>query len=198
MIPDREREEWSTKEGCCWIEAAPLARLNELLLLLLAELTVDDFKISKTGSEGIDLLCLMLLLLLLRGQRGKLKSSFLETLVGSTDLDSFTQITHLDSESQFSTTFHTLEWVYYQSSERINVRTIYHKVAQSLFFDANSSSHPSLSFSVCSVKERELRILFLGLDNAGKTTILKRINGEPIDTISPTLGFNIKTLLHNG
>lgn len=35
-----------------------------------------------------------------------------------------------------------------------------------------------------------------GLDNAGKTTILKRINGEPIDTISPTLGFNIKTLQH--
>jgi hypothetical protein len=35
-----------------------------------------------------------------------------------------------------------------------------------------------------------------GLDNAGKTTILKRINGEPIDTISPTLGFNIKTLEH--
>lgn len=37
-----------------------------------------------------------------------------------------------------------------------------------------------------------------GLDNAGKTTILKRFNGEPIDTISPTLGFNIKTLEHNG
>ena len=36
-----------------------------------------------------------------------------------------------------------------------------------------------------------------GLDNAGKTTILKRINGEPIDTISPTLGFNIKTLEHD-
>lgn len=35
-----------------------------------------------------------------------------------------------------------------------------------------------------------------GLDNAGKTTILKRFNGEPIDTISPTLGFNIKTLEH--
>lgn len=39
---------------------------------------------------------------------------------------------------------------------------------------------------------------FRGLDNAGKTTILKRFNGEPIDTISPTLGFNIKTLEHNG
>lgn len=40
--------------------------------------------------------------------------------------------------------------------------------------------------------------IFSGLDNAGKTTILKRINGEPIDTISPTLGFNIKTLEHRG
>ncbi|KAL1928745.1 hypothetical protein VTP01DRAFT_2531 [Rhizomucor pusillus] len=47
-------------------------------------------------------------------------------------------------------------------------------------------------------KEREMRILMLGLDNAGKTTILKRINGEPIDTISPTLGFNIKTFEHDG
>ncbi|KAG2217903.1 hypothetical protein INT45_008653 [Circinella minor] len=46
-------------------------------------------------------------------------------------------------------------------------------------------------------KEKEIRILMLGLDNAGKTTILKRINGEPIDTISPTLGFNIKTLQHD-
>jgi len=34
----------------------------------------------------------------------------------------------------------------------------------------------------------------LGLDNAGKTTILKKVNGEDIDTIEPTLGFNIKTL----
>ncbi|XP_026461451.1 ADP-ribosylation factor-like protein 2 [Ctenocephalides felis] len=45
-------------------------------------------------------------------------------------------------------------------------------------------------------KEKEMRILMLGLDNAGKTTILKRFNGEAIDTISPTLGFNIKTLDH--
>ncbi|CAH1111239.1 unnamed protein product [Psylliodes chrysocephalus] len=47
-------------------------------------------------------------------------------------------------------------------------------------------------------KEKEMRILLLGLDNAGKTTILKRFNGEPINTISPTLGFNIKTLEHKG
>uniref|UniRef100_A0A5F9CZC3 ADP ribosylation factor like GTPase 2 n=1 Tax=Oryctolagus cuniculus TaxID=9986 RepID=A0A5F9CZC3_RABIT len=37
-----------------------------------------------------------------------------------------------------------------------------------------------------------------GLDNAGKTTILKKFNGEDVDTISPTLGFNIKTLEHRG
>ncbi|KAJ1977079.1 ADP-ribosylation factor-like protein 2 [Dimargaris verticillata] len=45
-------------------------------------------------------------------------------------------------------------------------------------------------------KEREMRLLVLGLDNAGKTTILKKLNGDPIDTISPTLGFNIITLVH--
>ncbi|XP_037091774.1 ADP-ribosylation factor-like protein 2 [Pollicipes pollicipes] len=47
-------------------------------------------------------------------------------------------------------------------------------------------------------KEKEVRILMLGLDNAGKTTIMKRFNGEDITTISPTLGFNIQTLEHKG
>ena len=47
----------------------------------------------------------------------------------------------------------------------------------------------------------QLSIIFLdklnrGLDNAGKTTILKKFNGEDISTIEPTLGFNIKTLEH--
>eukprot|EP01029_Cantina_marsupialis_P027002 TRINITY_DN7409_c0_g2_i1.p1 TRINITY_DN7409_c0_g2~~TRINITY_DN7409_c0_g2_i1.p1 ORF type:complete len:187 (-),score=58.10 TRINITY_DN7409_c0_g2_i1:286-846(-) len=45
-------------------------------------------------------------------------------------------------------------------------------------------------------KEKEMRLLMVGLDNAGKTTILKKFNGEDIDKISPTLGFNIKTLDH--
>eukprot|EP00055_Hartaetosiga_balthica_P011597 m.53263 g.53263 ORF g.53263 m.53263 type:complete len:228 (-) comp7657_c0_seq3:1515-2198(-) len=47
-------------------------------------------------------------------------------------------------------------------------------------------------------KEKELRILILGLDNAGKTTILRKFNGDDIDEIMPTLGFNIKTLEHRG
>ncbi|KAM0136430.1 hypothetical protein ACHAPC_005392 [Botrytis cinerea] len=37
-----------------------------------------------------------------------------------------------------------------------------------------------------------------GLDNAGKTTIVKRIMGEDVNTVSPTLGFIIKTIEHSG
>jgi ADP-ribosylation factor-like protein 2 len=37
-----------------------------------------------------------------------------------------------------------------------------------------------------------------GLDNAGKTTILKKFMGEDINSISPTLGFNIQTLEYCG
>nr|ACO11606.1 ADP-ribosylation factor-like protein 2 [Caligus rogercresseyi] len=47
-------------------------------------------------------------------------------------------------------------------------------------------------------KEKELRFLILGLDNAGKTTLLKKFNGESIDSISPTLGFRIQTLEFKG
>ncbi len=47
-------------------------------------------------------------------------------------------------------------------------------------------------------RERELRILVLGLDNAGKTTIVKKLKGERVDTISPTLGFDISTMAFGG
>ena len=43
--------------------------------------------------------------------------------------------------------------------------------------------------------EREARILVLGLDNSGKTTILKKLSGEDIQHITPTQGFNIKSLV---
>ncbi|KAF6256133.1 ARF-like GTPase [Scenedesmus sp. NREL 46B-D3] len=46
--------------------------------------------------------------------------------------------------------------------------------------------------------EGEARILVLGLDNAGKTTILKKLSDEDISTIMPTQGFNIKSLMHDG
>ena len=47
-------------------------------------------------------------------------------------------------------------------------------------------------------KEQEVRLLILGLDNAGKTTVMKKISGEDIHEISPTVGFNIKSLEYKG
>lgn len=41
-------------------------------------------------------------------------------------------------------------------------------------------------------------MLVLGLDNSGKTTILKKLSDEDISTIMPTQGFNIKSLMHDG
>lgn len=46
--------------------------------------------------------------------------------------------------------------------------------------------------------QREVRILLLGLDNAGKTSILKKLSDEEITHIMPTQGFNIKSLVQEG
>lgn len=41
---------------------------------------------------------------------------------------------------------------------------------------------------------REIRMCVLGLDNSGKTTILKALSHEEIQNVMPTQGFNVKTL----
>ena len=46
--------------------------------------------------------------------------------------------------------------------------------------------------------DKEARILVLGLDNAGKTTILKKLSEEDLSTIMPTQGFNVKSLQQDG
>lgn len=46
--------------------------------------------------------------------------------------------------------------------------------------------------------DEEMRILTLGLDNAGKTTILKSLASEDISQITPTRGFNIKSVQSQG
>ncbi|KAB2571434.1 ADP-ribosylation factor-like protein 2 [Lasiodiplodia hormozganensis] len=48
------------------------------------------------------------------------------------------------------------------------------------------------------LKDKEMRILMLGLDNAGKTTIVKKIMNEDVNSVSPTLGFIIKTIEYEG
>lgn len=44
--------------------------------------------------------------------------------------------------------------------------------------------------------ESEARLIVLGLDNSGKTTILKKLSDEDILHVMPTQGFNIKSLKH--
>ncbi|KAK7477888.1 hypothetical protein BaRGS_00030884 [Batillaria attramentaria] len=46
--------------------------------------------------------------------------------------------------------------------------------------------------------DKELRILLLGLDNSGKTTMLKYLASEDISHITPTQGFNIKSVQSAG
>jgi len=42
--------------------------------------------------------------------------------------------------------------------------------------------------------ETELRVLLLGLDNAGKTSVMRRLSDEEIENIMPTQGFNVKSI----
>ncbi|XP_001607954.2 ADP-ribosylation factor-like protein 3 [Nasonia vitripennis] len=46
--------------------------------------------------------------------------------------------------------------------------------------------------------DKELRLLLLGLDNAGKTTILRCLANEDITQVTPTQGFNIKSVHSEG
>lgn len=42
--------------------------------------------------------------------------------------------------------------------------------------------------------EKDARLVILGLDNAGKTTILKKVANEDITHVMPSQGFNVKSL----
>lgn len=46
--------------------------------------------------------------------------------------------------------------------------------------------------------EKEVRILLLGLDNSGKTTLLKQLASEEVTQVTPTAGFNIKSVAADG
>ena len=65
--------------------------------------------------------------------------------------------------------------------------------------ERNSDSHfGTFSIDIFYINKYEPHIHIQGLDNAGKTTILNKMNGEDITKIAPTLGFNIKTLSFKG
>ena len=46
------------------------------------------------------------------------------------------------------------------------------------------------------VSKNEMRVLLLGLDSAGKTSILFRLKVDELVTTIPTLGFNVETFHH--
>ncbi|ODV83470.1 hypothetical protein CANARDRAFT_9531 [[Candida] arabinofermentans NRRL YB-2248] len=46
------------------------------------------------------------------------------------------------------------------------------------------------------LKDKEVRILMLGLDNSGKTTIVKNLLHKDPKETSPTMGFNIETVTY--
>merc|ERR1711931_163992 len=56
----------------------------------------------------------------------------------------------------------------------------------------------SLLKSLRAKEPKDCRILLLGLDNAGKTTILKQLSSEDITQVTPTQGFNIKSVQSSG
>ncbi|XP_045611276.1 ADP-ribosylation factor-like protein 3 [Procambarus clarkii] len=56
----------------------------------------------------------------------------------------------------------------------------------------------SLLRKLKSTPDQDLRILLLGLDNAGKTTLLKKLASEDITQTTPTQGFNIKSVQSDG
>lgn len=47
-------------------------------------------------------------------------------------------------------------------------------------------------------KEKQIRVLLLGLDNAGKSTLVASAMNQNLNDVHPTLGFAIETLQRNG
>merc|ERR1711862_1006754 len=66
------------------------------------------------------------------------------------------------------------------------------------------TDHPLFEMGLLSIvkgqkrEDKEARLLMLGLDNAGKTTVLKKMASEDISQIQPTQGFNVKSVIHDG
>jgi ADP-ribosylation factor-like protein 1 len=70
---------------------------------------------------------------------------------------------------------------------------LFSKAFSALFGVRSSFVHLPMYLS-CVRQSKEVRILILGLDNAGKTTILYRLQAAEIETTIPTIGFNVETL----
>lgn len=57
---------------------------------------------------------------------------------------------------------------------------------------------PMLNGNRVSVLDRNIYLLMLGLDNAGKTCTAKTLVGENLDNVAPTIGFSKVTTKYKG
>ena len=48
------------------------------------------------------------------------------------------------------------------------------------------------------VGQEQMRMIIIGLDNAGKTTVLYKLHLGEVVTIVPTVGFNVETVNYSG
>merc|ERR1719361_2256790 len=55
-------------------------------------------------------------------------------------------------------------------------------------------SKMAISIAKCVTGTKEMRVLMVGLDNAGKTTVLYKLKLEEVVTTIPTIGFNVETV----
>ncbi len=51
-----------------------------------------------------------------------------------------------------------------------------------------------VAYSALTNFRREVTLLLVGLDSAGKSTLLANLNGESMDDVTPTVGFSSTTL----
>ncbi|GMT14972.1 hypothetical protein PFISCL1PPCAC_6269, partial [Pristionchus fissidentatus] len=75
---------------------------------------------------------------------------------------------------------------------------IYSSRVSHFFFSLSDMGLLDLVRSFKSAPEKDIRILLLGLDNAGKTTLLKKLSSEELTNVTPTKGFNVKTINSHG
>merc|ERR1712029_531768 len=64
------------------------------------------------------------------------------------------------------------------------------------FLESVSAMGGLFSYFKSLIGSKEMRILILGLDGAGKTTILYRLQAGEVVTTIPTIGFNVETVVY--
>ena len=83
-------------------------------------------------------------------------------------------------------------------TSQLSLPFLLHGITAKLTFASKKMGLLAILRKLKSAPDKELRILLLGLDNAGKTTLLKQLASEETKNITPTQGFNIKSVQSEG